>query len=328
MKHGLFWCGLVLSGVAAVYFAYSLDPREVMAAFRAADPLWFLLGTLVFCLSVALRGPRWRHMVQDVCPADNATATGALLIGFLANRVLPARAGEVVRCLVLARRHDASVTGLLASVVVEKVIDLLAVAVCASVALVWWSSLHGGAEAADILLGRRTVWLVSGATALCALTLLALWPSRVVALAARAAAWLPAGLQRSVVRLSHACEDGLAALRDGRSLAFVAVYTAWIWFFLFLSELLTIKAFDSSVPPVAALVLTVAIAVGVSLPQAPSFIGVFWVITQHVLELFGMETQSAKAVALAMWFQQMVPVGVIGLLCLWHMEPHLRRATP
>lgn len=326
IRHPLSLGGLVLSVGAAYLFLRNLRLEAVLDALTAARPGWLLASTVLFLASVLLRGPRWQRLARDVCDAGTGTVTASLMVGFLANRVLFLRLGELVRCLVLGRRCKASVTGLVATVAVEKVIDLLAVGLCASIALVWWTASQSAADRSAVgasIADHSGLFLAGGVLGLALLILLALWPSVILAAVEAFAARLPQPWGGRLVRVAHASLDGLAALRSVRASLFIYASTACIWGLLLASELCAIQAFQSDMPFLAGLVLMVAIAVGVALPQMPSYVGTFWVAVEEPLQLFGMPEQTAKAAAIALWVVQIVPVAVIGLFCLWWLETSL-----
>lgn len=327
MKHPITWLGVAVSLLSALYFLRATDPTVLWASVAGAQPVWLTAGTVLFCVSVAVRGPRWHRLVRNVCQESTTTVTAALMVGFLANRIFFGRLGEIIRCLVLARKSRASVTGLLATVAVEKVVDLVALAVCISLVLVLWAPNPAVGTLAGDLARTRNVWLLAGLTGFVLLSVLAWWPAWFQGLLTGVSSRLAGRTGRLVLRMGHACLDGLAALRSGGSVVYVYGCTAIVWFLVFLSEWCVVRAFDPGIPAIASLVLTVAIACAVAPPQAPGYIGVFWVVVEKTLVLgFGVADQTAKAIALTLWLLQMVPIAFIGLGCLWWLETSFQRA--
>ena len=78
-------------------------------------------------VSYLVRAERWQYLLEPLGPTRYATAFRATVIGFAATAVLPARAGEVIRPYLLARREGLSATAAFATIVVERVLDLVAV---------------------------------------------------------------------------------------------------------------------------------------------------------------------------------------------------------
>ncbi len=118
---------------------HGVAPREVVTHARRADPLLLLATVAIATATFPLRTIRWRLILRDVdghrfdwIPLWHATA-----IGFMANNLLPARAGEVARAYVARRQLPVRFTTALGSVGVERVFDglvmlaLMAVAIAA-----------------------------------------------------------------------------------------------------------------------------------------------------------------------------------------------------
>ena len=81
------------------------------------------MGLTLF--SFWVRALRWRSLLSGGRTASLDSLYSATMIGFMANNVLPFRLGEFVRAWALARREKCSTTMVLATVVVERVVDML-----------------------------------------------------------------------------------------------------------------------------------------------------------------------------------------------------------
>src|SRR5262249_49776204 len=76
---------------------------------------------------VWLRALRWRHLTGTIRPMPRAALFRAVAVGFMANNIFPLRIGELVRVGFLARETRAPAAAVLATVVLERVIDGLSV---------------------------------------------------------------------------------------------------------------------------------------------------------------------------------------------------------
>src|SRR4051812_38299163 len=70
---------------------------------------------------------RWRHLLAPIGPTRFSTVLRATVIGFAALSLLPARVGDVLRPYLLAKQERLSATATFATVVLERVLDLVAV---------------------------------------------------------------------------------------------------------------------------------------------------------------------------------------------------------
>lgn len=111
---------------AFLYWAFGgIDAAGVWAAASNVSPVWLLAIVATTIVTALLRGWRWVVLLRPVAPQVTVIdATLALAICYSANIAFP-RAGEAARALSLKWRRDASVSAVLGTVVVERVIDLL-----------------------------------------------------------------------------------------------------------------------------------------------------------------------------------------------------------
>src|SRR5207249_2671935 len=126
--------GVAISVALLVYLFLSVDLAELGHQLRGAHWGWMVVAVVLAPLQIWVRGRRWRYLFP---PGSNPKGiTPAMMIGYMANNVLPLRAGEVVRVYVVARRWNASVGAAarshpfwttLATLIVERVLDSLSV---------------------------------------------------------------------------------------------------------------------------------------------------------------------------------------------------------
>ena len=125
---------------------------EVFAALRGANGFGFVMVMAVTLLGFWLRAVRWRWFIDAGRPLGIPSLFSATMIGFMANNVLPFRLGEFVRPWALARRERLSKTTLLATIVVERAVDMLTLLGIFGVTMV----VHPIAENTDA--GRLVQW--------------------------------------------------------------------------------------------------------------------------------------------------------------------------
>ncbi len=116
--------GIVLSAVAVVLLARSIDISAAMRALARASLGWVVAGTLVTLLGYYLRALRWREILAPRTQPSMARLFSATMVGFLAINTLPARLGELVRAYVLARTERIPTATVLGSLAVERILDM------------------------------------------------------------------------------------------------------------------------------------------------------------------------------------------------------------
>ena len=103
----------------------NLEWPALVAASRTANYSFILLAAAVMIGAFGLRAWRWSYLLRPVRSLSAGTLFPVVLIGFLANYVLPARTGELVRAYVLGKREQLSKSTILGSIAVEKATDML-----------------------------------------------------------------------------------------------------------------------------------------------------------------------------------------------------------
>jgi uncharacterized protein (TIRG00374 family) len=304
---------------------HRINLREVWEYARRANP-WLLLATVTLAtVTFPVRAIRWRLILRDVdghrfplLPLWHATA-----IGFMANNLLPARAGEVARAYVATRQLPVRFTTALASIGVERVFDglvmlgLMAVAIAAP------------SFPAHALVGGRSFSAVAASAALAfgAVLLLALlvvhrpapWLTVFGRIARRL---LPA---RAAERATHGAEGivaGLTVLKSPTRFAGVVGWSLVLWLKNAAAFAICFHALGLDVPLEAALLLQGIIGFGVAVPSTPGFVGVFEAATLLTLELYGVDSSLAVSYALTYHVTTFIPITVLGLWSLSRL--HLR----
>jgi len=121
---------LIGAGLAALLlwlFLRGTDLAEIGAELRRADYRWVLVATLLTLFANVQRAWRWRYLLMPIKTVGVGSLTSAIFIGWAFTALLPGRLGEVVRPVLIGRREDISKTAAFATVVLERLFDLLTV---------------------------------------------------------------------------------------------------------------------------------------------------------------------------------------------------------
>ncbi len=300
--------------------------REVVAYARAANPGWLLLAVLLATITFPLRAIRWRLILRDAdggplpwVPLWHATA-----IGFMANNLLPARAGEVARAYVAQRQLPVRFTTALGSVGVERIFDALVMLALMAVAIAAPSF-----PAHTVVHGRSLSGLAgAGAVLFGAILLVALVvvhrPAPWLALLGRAThRLLP---QRVADRVTHGAAgivDGLAVLKSPTRFAGVVAWSIVLWSVNAAAFAVCFRAFGLPVPLEAALLLQGIIGFGVAVPSTPGFVGVFEAATRVTLAVYAVDPSRAVSYALTYHLTTFLPITLLGLWSLSRLRLRL-----
>jgi uncharacterized protein (TIRG00374 family) len=127
---------------------------------------------------------------------------------------------------------------------------------------------------------------------------------------------VPARLADRAVALLHNLVAGLGVLESARDIARVTFWTFVQWLVNGAAYVFGFYAFHLAVPVSAALVMQGVVALGVALPQAPGFFGVFEGLSKAVLIPYGVGESEAVSFAIGTHVGWFAPITIIGLVIL------------
>ena len=279
---------------------------------------WDLLlaGVALTLVAYLLRVERWRHLLRPIGRTRFSSAFRATVIGFAVNTLLPGRVGEVVRPFVLARREHLSATATFATIVVERLLDLLVICliVASFVALFGPQMSAGSVELLDTM---ETAALFAGIVAISALGvvfLLAADPERAGRLVHRLAVWAPGGIVRRMTAFAERFLEGLAVTRQARPLGVALVWSVPLWATTAASIWCVTKAFGIDIPLSGSAILMALIVIGVALPT-PGGVGGYHAAYQlGATVLYGAPDDRAVGAALVMHLVSFGPITLLGMV--------------
>ena len=310
---------LLLTLALLAFFLRNADMHGVWAETRRAEPWPLLLGLVATLVTYALRALRWQYLLAPIGRTHFGTAFRTTVIGFAASFLLPARAGEVIRPYLLARREQLSATAAFATIVLERLLDLLIVLVLfAGFVFTAAPGVVSGdpAQLARVKFGGA----LAAAAALAGFVLLfalAGHPERMGRLALRIERVLPARLASAVARFVETFAQGLAVMRQpGRLLVSLALSFP-LWMSIAAGIWLTSRAFHITFPYLASFLVMTILVVGVAVPT-PGAIGGFHAAYQIAVQtFFGAPTDRAVGGAIVLHAISFIPVTLLGLLFMF-----------
>ncbi len=212
-------------------FLYNVDVRGVVGEIVRARPEWLVLSLLTMFANLAIRAWRWQYLLEPLGTTSFGNAFRATAVGFAASSILPARAGEVIRPYFLARHERMSATGAFATIILERLLDMIAVLILlASYVFIFGRDL----EAANALAFAAVKW--AGATAaagalaaLAVLFFLAKDPARLGQTLTRLGQVLPSRFAGLLGRIAEKFATGLGAIRQPGRLLIALVWSFPLW---------------------------------------------------------------------------------------------------
>ncbi len=279
--------GVAISLVAMALALRAVDLGQVLEVLAEAAPQWIAVMLLLNVTDVALRGWRWQRLVRPVAVVAYVRMLGYQLIGYLANNVLPARLGELVRSHYLGDREGLSRTTALGTVVVERVIDTTFVVLLAAGSVLVLSV--RGVLASAVLVGIAFAGLL--VLGLAGLLLAHRLPG-----ADRLAATVD-GFPR-IRSLGARLREGLAVVGRPRTLLEAIVLTAGAWGASILAFAAAGQAVGIELAMGEAALLSAGVALATVIPSGPGYLGTFELAAVTIAGSIGVPADEAFALAL------------------------------
>jgi len=308
---------LGLAAVLLVLFLRTLDFEAVGRAIASAHVGWLVVATTAGLLGTPLfRSWRWALLLKKAGHPPFLALNSATAIGFAASTLLPARAGEIVRPVALAKSAGLPVAPCLASIALERLIDLVTVIFLFVVYAVGWApAAMAGDEAGRFALLRRSALLLGLGTlfGLAFLGFLAAKPERTDRLVKPLLRPLPPKIAAKLESILLSFLDGLGTLGSLREVLVVAAASLFLWMLIGFQVWSTMHAFDLGFPyPVVFFVITWAV-LGLAIPTPGGVGGYHTAVAYALTGFYGVSRNTAGAFALVSHALSFGPITLIGL---------------
>ena len=121
-----YWIGIGVSIILLAYFLFTVEIGRMLDALAGANYWYIFPAVAMYFISVYFRSMRWSVMLRRLKPVSTRRLFPVVVVGYMANNILPMRLGEIVRSYYLSEREGVSATSALVTVFVERIFDALA----------------------------------------------------------------------------------------------------------------------------------------------------------------------------------------------------------
>lgn len=332
-----FWLAIAASLLFLGLFFARIDPGETWAKLGEANYLLVPPAIAVYFAAVYFRSLRWQYLLSPMKRLAVARLYPVVVVGYMANNLLPIRLGEVVRAYYLGEREKVSKVSSLATIAVERVFDgltLLFLAAVVSLFLPLVGLLQGLADKAGVPWVLLALAMSMPFVLVAAFMVLASYSPRwFEVLLERLIAVLPAPIRPKVSGLVGMFISGLAVLQHPRRLLAVFLLSLPVWlaeafmYYVLAFSLDLHNVFEVTELAGVILLVTAVSNLAISVPTAGGGIGAFEVAAAATLSLLGADESTAGAYAILVHAALLVPVTLLGLLYLWTDRTSLGRLT-
>jgi uncharacterized protein (TIRG00374 family) len=321
-RAGLIVFGILSSAVIAYFAIRGVRLRAAWDALRETDYRWVAPSLALLVVAFFVRGIRWWCLFRPEQRPALASVIRALFVGYLANNLLPARAGEAARTLVLNRLARTPIAETAATVLVERLFDVVSLLLLLFLMLPWLpavSWLRGAAIFGGALIAS-TVLLVA---------IVRRWRERPLRFLFRPLTRLPLVPADYVDRGPQEFVSGLAGLLRPTVGLVAFLWTTLSWLLIGLAYWILMLGFDFQLSPLAGLLVVIGIGLALILPSSPGAIGVFEAATVVVLGAYGIDRSRSLSYALVLHAVNVLPFVVVAFVAInrrWFLQAKSSRA--
>ena len=336
-----FWIGIGVSVLLLVLFLVTVDLERMFDALADADYIFVLPGLALYLISVLFRTLRWQLLLRHMKPISLRRLYPVVVVGYMANNLLPMRLGELVRSYYLGEREGVSRTSALVTIFIERVLDALTLLFYIFVIALFFP-LAGLAEAFGDRFNMPWPLLVVAFSLPFIVTfgmlmLFAFYPVRTRAGIVTLMRPVPSRFQEKLRHLIDMVLNGLVPLRSPGTLALLFLFSIPIWlfeaglfFFIGFSFDLN-NVYDNLGDLAVASVLVTSVAnIVSSIPAAPGGIGIFEIAARETLvwlPMASVERAVAGGFAAVVHFILLVSMILLGQVFLWAGHISLRNLS-
>ena len=315
MKKWQFWVGVLIS-VGFLYFALrGLKLGDFWQAIRTANYWWILLGVAVYMVGVVwARAWRWHYLLNPIKKIPTSRIFPITCIGYMGNDIYPARAGEVLRAVILKRKEGVPISASLATIIVERIFDGVVMLGFVFVNLPQLASLASSNSGFIGDIQTLSLWGVGiFAAALIVFLLAAMFPK----FTSKIGQWfieriLPKRIREKASGIMLKFLDGLASLRSPINVLMVFLTSVLIWLLETVKYWLVMHAFAFTVSFFALMLMNGIVNLATTIPSAPGYIGTFDAPGIAVLTAYGIKQSLAAGYTIVLHVALWLPITVLG----------------
>ena len=313
MRRWQFWLGVGISLVFLYLALRGLRLGELGASFRQANYWWVIPGVGVYFLGVWARAWRWHYLLRPVKAVPTRVMFPIVAIGYMGNNIYPARAGEVLRAVVLKRRHDVPISASLATIIVERVFDGVVMLAFVFVNLPELARLTADSGFVGNIQSLALWGTGAFVGALMVFLLAAMFPAQAEAVMASAVQrLLPGRLRERALDLGRRFLGGLQSLRSPREALMVFITSVVIWLLETGKYWFVMHAFPFKVSFFSLMLMNGIVNLATTIPSAPGYVGTFDAPGIAVLASYGVDRVVAAAYTLVLHVALWVPITALG----------------
>lgn len=318
MKRWQFWFGLAISALFLYLVLRKIDFPQLWLVLIKANYWWLIPGVAVYFVALWARSWRWHYLLRPLKPIPTRTMFPIVTMGYAANNIFPARAGEVLRAVVLKRQEGVAISASLATIIIERMFDGIVMLAFVFVNLAELTRLTSvSIDVVGIKIGIREVAIwgsVAFFGALAVFLVAAMFPAPTD----RLVTWLverlaPVRIREKTLGVIRRFLEGLKSLSSPIDVLMVFFTSVVIWLLETVKYWFVMHAFSFSVSFFALMLMNGVVNLATTIPSAPGYLGTFDLPGIAVLQAYNIPREIAASYTFVLHFALWFPVTALGL---------------
>lgn len=304
------WIGIIISLITLVWALQGIRLVDVWTALQKVNYIYLVPASFFVMFTLLGRAARWRLLFSPT-PLQNLLRFFFIInVGYLVNNLLPLRAGDLVRGLMISKAERVNKVRALSTVLIEHVLDILILVILLVLVIQYLPSQPDAVIQAGTFIGATIlgVMLILG--------VLSYQKTR----ALKALSYLMSlvnSKNKQIYRRAESFLDCLYSLKSGRIYLGLAGLSVLIWLGAILLAYSLFIAFGLQLPFAAAVFVICVVSLGVAVPSSPGYIGVYHSLVVFALTVYSVDKSLAFSYALVLHGWQYILIMILGVFSLW-----------
>jgi len=309
--------GIVISLLAFYFALRNVDLSSLIDSILAADPAWTLGVLLSYMVHYWLKAKRWCNLLEPVHQARTAEVYPVMMTGFFANNFLPAHLGEFVRMYIGSKLFKISKTEVLATIVLERVLDFTVVA------LMFAGALISGGTISEPLMYAGYMLISVTMLAFVVIFISLRHEQHVIRLVEWILKPLPDRFGKRITDMQVLVLTAMHSMKSLHLVIRIAILSLLQWALVGLAIYCALKSVGVDIDIAGAVVTLAATVLAVSLPAAPGFFGTIQLAFVLALVPFGISENDALAGSVIFHIISYSYVMISGVIALKQLNMHV-----
>lgn len=327
MRRWQFWLGVAIS-LAFLYLALrGLHLGDVWGNLRGANYWWLLPGVLIYMIAVVARAWRWHYLLRPVQAISTRTLFPITAIGYMGNNIYPARAGEVLRAVVLKKTAHVSISASLATIIIERIFDGVVMLGFVFLNLPELANLTSDSGFVGDIQTLALIGVGLFAGALIIFLIAAMYPRQAMQiLEYLIQRMIPLRFRQRLRDFARQFLGGLTALSSPGEALMIFLTSVVIWLLETGKYWFVMQAFPFEVSFFTLMLMNGIVNLATTIPSAPGYVGTFDAPGIAVLVAYGVDRALAAGYTLVLHVALWLPITALGAYYLFQAGVRWQKA--